>query len=82
MSSDKGKVLYIIKITSNLDPNLKHFLNSLKTALLKRTISMRLVIIEGEKIIAGQDSFGKKVEGLISQQIYQFTDLAHFMTPF
>lgn len=50
---DKGKVLYIIKITSNLDPNLKHYLNSLKTALLKRTISMRLVIIEGEKIIAG-----------------------------
>ena len=43
---------------------------------------MRLVIIEGEKIIAGQDSVGKKVEGTISQQIYQFTDIAHFMTPF
>lgn len=80
--SDKEKVLYIIKITQTLDPNLKYFLNSLKTALLKRTINMRLVIIEGEKIIAAQNGVGKKVEGSISSQIYQFTDLAHFMTPF
>lgn len=43
---------------------------------------MRLVIIEGEKIIAGQDSIGNKAEGSISRQINQFTDLAHFMTPF
>lgn len=80
--SDKEKVLYIIKITQTLDPNLKYFLNSLKTALLKRTKNMRLVIIEGEKIIAAQNSTGKKAEGSISSQIYQFTDLAHFMTPF
>jgi hypothetical protein len=80
--SDKGKVLYIIKITQTLDPNLKHYLNSLKTALLKRTVNMRLLIIEGERIIAGQDSVGKKVEGSISQQIYTFVDLVHFMTPY
>ena len=54
--SNEGKVLYIIKITHNLDPNLKYFLNSLKTALLMRTLNLRLVIIEGERIIAGQNS--------------------------
>lgn len=68
--SDKEKVLYIIKITQTLDPDLKLFLNSLKTALLKRTIKMRLVIIEGEKIIAAQNSTGKKAEGSVSSQIY------------
>ena len=47
------KILYVMKITANLDPNLKCFLNSLKTALLMRTISLRLAIIEGEKCIAG-----------------------------
>jgi len=78
----KRKILYVVKTSSNLDPNLKFFLNSLKTALLMRTISMRLVIIEDEKIVAGQEFHGQKVEGAISKQIFSFTDLAHFLSPF
>lgn len=56
--SDIGrrKFLFVVKVTANLDPNLKFFLNSLKTALLMRTISMRLIIMEGQKIIAGQET--------------------------
>ena len=61
------KILFVVKITTSLDPNLKYFLNSLKTALLMRTISLRLVIIEGEKCIAGQDPKGQKVEGALGQ---------------
>lgn len=79
---NKRKILYVVKIPTNLDPNLKFFMNSVKTALLMRTISLRLVIIEGEKCIAGQDHYGQQVEGAINQQIHQFTDLAHFLTPF
>ena len=37
---------------------------------------------EGEKCIAGQDAKGQRVEGALGQRIYQFTDLAHFLTPF
>jgi len=48
-----GKIMFVIKITDNLDPNLKSFLNSIKTALLMRTVNLRLVIIEGDKVIAG-----------------------------
>ena len=47
------KILYVIKISPNLDPNLKYFLESLKTALLLRTTTLRLAIMEGDKIIAG-----------------------------
>lgn len=71
--------MFIIKIANNLDPNLKFFLNSLKTALLMRTVNLRLVIIEGEKIVAGQNASGKKVAGC---QTLQFADLVHFLTPF
>lgn len=31
-----------------------------------RTISMRLIIMEGQKIIAGQETQGQKVEGAIA----------------
>jgi hypothetical protein len=48
----------VVIINSNLNPNLKFFLNSLKLALLMRTVSLRLVIIEGDKYIAGQDPNG------------------------
>ena len=64
---NKRKVLYVDKIPTSLDPNLKFFMNSVKTALLMRTISLRLVIIEGEKCIAGQDHYGQQVEGAINQ---------------
>ena len=46
-----------------MDPNLKYFLNSLKLCLLLSKTPMRLVILEGENIIAGQDMVGKKVKG-------------------
>ena len=52
----------MIQVSKNLDPDLKNFLNSLKTALLMRTMSLRLVIIEEDMIIAGQDSNGQKVK--------------------
>jgi hypothetical protein len=52
------KILYLVKISSSLDPNLKYFLESLKTAVLMRTTSLRLAIIEGDKIIAGQEIRG------------------------
>lgn len=76
------KILYVIKISSNLDPNLKYFLESLKTALLLRTTTLRLAIMEGDKIIAGQDIKGQKVEGALGTKIQQFVDLAHFLVPF
>jgi len=63
------KILYVIKISSNLDPNLKYFLESLKTALLLRTTTLRLAIMEGDKIIAGQDIKGQKVEGALGTKI-------------
>ena len=44
--------------------------------------SLRLVIIEGEKIIAGQDVDGRRVEGAMRAYIHQVTDLAHFLTPY
>lgn len=62
-NSNDNKVVYVIKITRSLDPNLKFFLNSLKTALLVRSINLRLVIIEADKIIAGQDQIGNRVQG-------------------
>jgi hypothetical protein len=65
-----------------LDPNLKYFLESLKTTLLLRTTTLRLAIIDEEKIIAGQDVKGQKVEGGLSQKVQQFVDLAHFLIPF
>ena len=77
------KVLFVISISKNLDPNLKNFLNSLKTALLMRTMSLRLVIIiEGEQIIAGQDSNGQRVKSEIPHHSHLYTDLAHFLTSF
>ena len=76
------KILYVIKISSNLDPSLKYFLESLKTALLLRTTTLRLAIMEGDKIIAGQDIKGQKVEGSLGTKIQQFVDLAHFLVPF
>lgn len=44
--------------------------------------SLRLIIIEGEKIIAGQDNEGRRVEGAMRAFIHQVTDLVHFLTPF
>lgn len=43
----------MIQVSPNLDPNLKLYLNSLKRSLLMSRTSIRLIIIEGEKIIAG-----------------------------
>ena len=68
-SGDSGaenpkRIIFIIKITTNLDANLKNFLNSIKKVLLIRTIELRLVILEGMKVIAGLDEQGQKVEGL------------------
>ena len=50
---DKLKVLFLMQISSNIDPNLRQYINSLKKLLLMSRTSLRLVIIEGEKIIAG-----------------------------
>lgn len=80
--AEKKRIIFIIKITTNLDNNLKLFLNSIKRVLLIRTIELRLVIIEGEKILAGLEEEGQKVEGMNTSFIYKYTDLAHFMTPF
>jgi len=79
---ERRKVLFLIQITQNLDPNLKFFLNSLKQSLLMSKTQLRLVIIEGDKVIAGQDKHGRRVEGAMRPYIHQVTDLAHFLTPF
>ena len=52
------KILYVIQIPPTLDSALKFFLNSLKTVLLMRTLTLRLVILDGDRIIAGQDQRG------------------------
>ena len=44
--------------------------------------SLRLVLIEGEKINAGQDKDGRRVEGAMRSYIHQVTDLVHFLTPY
>jgi hypothetical protein len=49
----KKKILFVIKVNSSLDPSMRSFLQALKTALLLKSMSIRLVIIEGEKCIAG-----------------------------
>ncbi len=56
------KTLFVISIPATLDPALKLYLNSLKTMLLVRSLSLRLVIFDGDRIVAGQDSKGKKSE--------------------
>lgn len=71
-----------MQISPNLDPNLKYYLNSLKKSLLMSRTSLRLVIVEGEKIIAGQDKDGRRVEGAMRAFIHQVTDLVHFLTPY
>jgi hypothetical protein len=43
----RNKLLFIIKVTQNLDPNLMFYLNAIKKALLMRSVTMRLVIIQG-----------------------------------
>jgi hypothetical protein len=50
---------------------------------LIKTTGLRLVIIEGEKVYAGQNMRGTKMEGpkYNSHEIYQYTDLAHFLVP-
>ena len=67
---DRRKILFMIQVSPNLDPNLKHYLNSLKRSLLMSRTSIRLVIIEGEKIIAGQDNEGRRVEGAMRAFIH------------
>lgn len=79
---ERRKVLFMMQITPNLDPNLKYYLNSLKRSLLMSKTSLRLIIIEGEKVIAGQDEDGRRVEGAMGPYVHQVTDLVHFLTPF
>ena len=78
---DSQKILYIMKLPADLDANLLFFLNSVKTALLLRTNSMRLLLTQNDKLIAGRDSSGKKMQGSVQNSIYQITDLTHFLTP-
>ena len=53
--NDRKKVLYLIQIHATLSPMLRHYLNSVKLALLMSKCPLRLVIIEGEKCIAGRE---------------------------
>mmetsp|Transcript_10057 Transcript_10057/g.16944 ORF Transcript_10057/g.16944 Transcript_10057/m.16944 type:complete len:408 (-) Transcript_10057:30-1253(-) len=75
------RVIFVIKISPNLDPALKRFLGSVKTTLLIKSVTMRLVIIEGDKVIAGQGEKGEKVDWPLGQHLKKITDLAHFLIP-
>lgn len=79
------KVLYLIQVPEGLDPNLREYLNALKLSLLMSKCSIRLVIIEGERMTAGREPLSaltSSIMGSMNTQVLQVTDLAHFTTPY